>query len=249
MVEQRHLGNAPITEAIIDFRVRLPSDTGINTLKEITENLPEEYSEIEPRNQIQTEIMFGMESDPKVSSAELGLAGYWCKSDNGLNIAQIRMDGFTFSELRPYSNWEEFSGKARHIWEVYREKTGCDIVSRVAVRYINHLELPLVKDEEFSEYIVAQPEIPKSLPQIVSNFLYRVSIVMPTPGVSAHVSQVLAPPENPDRYKIILDIDVFKESVESMEMDQIWDTFLELRNYKNDIFFEYITEKTLELIK
>ncbi len=35
-----------------------------------------------------------------------GIQGYFYKSDDGKNIARFRKDGFTFSRLKPYTDWE-----------------------------------------------------------------------------------------------------------------------------------------------
>jgi len=47
----------------------------------------------------------------------------------------------------------------------------------------------------------------------------------------------------------ILDIDVFQETLSSADEPEIWERFKRLRVFKNDIFFQSITEKTKELFK
>lgn len=249
MVARQHLNNAPIKEAIIDFRVGLPPDVTIEQLEKITKILPKEYSEIDLRNQISTEIIIGKDSKPDVSSSDSVPVGFWCTTDDARNIAQIRMDGFTFSELKSYTSWKEFSLKAQHIWELYREGTGCDAISRVALRYINHLELPLKHGDDYSKYLVSPPDVPESLPQSISNFMNRVTIVASEKGIFAHVTQALALLENQGQHNILLDIDVFKQTGEVIPVGDVWDIFEKLRHFKNDIFFGYITEKTMEIVK
>lgn len=249
MANYEHLTNAPIVEALIDFRVNLAKDITLANLAEITKCLPPEYSDIEEKHRISAEFKFDLE---KQGEAQAGLAkrspyGFWCKTRDGSNIAQIRLDGYTFSELKPYSDWDSFSAKAKLIWDLYQEKTQCDVIPRVAVRYINHLNLHLEKGEEFSKYLESPPSVPDGLPQGISNFLYRVKIHNPEEGIAAHVSQALMPSEIPSEIKILLDIDVFKDIGEDVVPDDVWAIFSALREFKNDIFFGYITEDTKEL--
>jgi len=49
MAKYRHLKNAPITEALIDLRVRLPSDFNIEILTSLKEELGKRYPYFEER--------------------------------------------------------------------------------------------------------------------------------------------------------------------------------------------------------
>ncbi len=49
MAEYPTLKNAPITEALIDIQVKLPSETQLETLLSLREGLSENYPEYKPR--------------------------------------------------------------------------------------------------------------------------------------------------------------------------------------------------------
>lgn len=250
MAAEQHLKDAPIVEALIDFRVNLPAEITLEVLKDITEALPPEYTDIEEKHRIRAEFKLKIEEGaPAQANIEQERApfGFFCKTEDGKNIAQVRLDGFTFSELKPYSDWETFSQKAKLIWDLYQGKTGCDVIPRVAVRYINHMALPLAQGDEFEKYLKSPPTVPDTLPQLMSNFLKCVTISSPDEGINAHITQALMPPEEPGKVTVILDIDVFKDLGEDVVVDDIWPIFEALRKFKNDIFFSHITDEAKEL--
>jgi len=56
-------------------------------------------------------------------------------------------------------------------------------------------------------------------------------------------------PTKPQKLSLIFDIDVFRQVEYNKNMNEIWNDFDKLRNFKNDIFFNSITDKTKELFR
>jgi len=245
MARQRHLNKAPITEAIIDFRVILPSGFEPQEFSNLSVDLSGRYPKNEPRRIITG--AFGMEKGkPFIETPEdKGIQGYIYKSEDEKNVVQFRLDGFTFNRLYPYTEWESVLSEAKNLWQLYSSKSKPELITRIAVRYINRLDLQLpIKD--FEEYLTAPPKIPASLPQEVSRFLTR--IVIHDADITANIIQSLDKSPKPDHVGIILDIDVFKIKEKSgFDKVNVWTEFEKLRELKNRIFFESITEKTARL--
>jgi len=251
MVDSEHLDNAPIAEAIIDIRVENTDDVTIDTLKQITAELPDTYSDIKDQKRVLTEIQIKMDDKPgtKVNERENRQIGFICRTRDERNVAQIQLSGFAFSELKPYSDWGSFSEKAKEIWEIYCKTTGSKNFPRLAVRYINRMELPIAHGDDFGKYLTSSPNIPKNLPQMFSRFLTRVTIARPEENISAHVTQALMAPEKEGFVNVLLDIDVFKQNSDDVTLEEIWTTLATLKLFENDIFFSYITEDAKELFK
>lgn len=246
MAKQRHLRNAPIIEAIIDFRVKLPPAFNPEDFSSFSRDLSDRYPKNEPRR-IFTGA-FGIKEDkPFIEKPEIrGIQGYIYKSEDEKNIAQFRIDGFTFSRLNPYTEWESVFSEAKNLWEIYSSKSSPELISRIAVRYINKLDLPL-KMKGFEEYLTAPPQVPESLPQKVSQFLTRV--VIHEADITANIIQALDKSLKPDHIGVILDIDVYKGSKLGINESSVWSEFGRLREMKNRIFFGSITEDTARLYK
>ena len=141
MSEHPHLGNAPIREALIDFRVRLPSDSSPETLLTLTEALRAEFPKVGPIQQFQGEIQFSGEGPVSVQKGPQ-LLGYRLESTDGLNIAQIRIDGLTFSRLEPYESWDRMVEDTWVVWERYLARSIPLGTERIATRFINRIGLP-----------------------------------------------------------------------------------------------------------
>ena len=131
-----------------------------------------------------------------------------------------------------------------NLWQIYVRVAKPEVVTRLAVRYINHIPLP-ARAETFEHYLRAAPVIPAELPQYVSSFLTRVTIQNPETHIAAHIAQALGPGKGLRRLTIILDIDAYKEGQYAPDDPSIESTFLALRAFKNLTFFNSLTDETL----
>jgi len=244
MPTPRHLKNAPITEAILDFRVKARSDLRPVDFTAVKDRLSNRLPKVEEMRGLKTIIQVekGQGQPPVVQ--DVGPQGYWFKSQDEKVIAQFRIDGFTLNRLRPYTSWEDIFPQAMELWRFYLEVAKPLAVIRLAVRYINHVPLPLGAGK-FENYLRAAPVIPSELPQYVNSFLTRVTIHNPEVGVSAHVTQALQPISDAHGLTVILDIDAYKEADWLPRDPAIEDTFIQLRRFKNLIFFNSLTDQTL----
>lgn len=251
MAEKCHLPNAPISEALIDIRLVLPSGIDVDKFSKLPPELEKEF----PNNEALKRFMGGFQLDQKKfeltsKTIDKGFIGYIHKSKNNDRVVQLRNDGFTYSKLKPYETWDNLKDEAKVFFDFYESIVKLNSVSRVALRYINHLNIPFTSDKfNFDEYLKSAPDIPSELPQTVLSFLSRVVIPDPNSGATAIVNQALESVTDPKVVPVILDIDVFIERDFDLETENIWDIFEGLRNFKNDIFFAYITDKAKELYK
>lgn len=247
MAEIRHLRNAPITEALIDFRVR-SNKTEIleNSLDTLKERLGSRYPKVQAGHGYRAQVLFRLGGTTENSSGETGFQGYFFESQDGLNIVQFRPDGFTFNRLKPYTSWEEIFAEALGLWKLYVEVAKPEYVIRVALRYINYIKLPL-PIYDISQYITGLPDVPKNTFYSLTGFLTRLQLIEPKLKLEAAVTQVLEPNIEPNSVVIILDIDTFKQKEFNPQDNEILTIFDALHEMKNTIFFGSITEETVRL--
>ena len=112
MPTPRHLQNAPITEAIIDFRVKARPDLRAEDFAGVKDQLSNRLPKLEEMRGLQAtfQVLKGKGQPPLVQ--DLGLQGYFFKSQDEKVIAQFRIDGFTLNRLRPYTSWEDIFPQA-----------------------------------------------------------------------------------------------------------------------------------------
>ncbi len=248
MAEYSHLRNAPITEALIDIRIKVRDDYDVHQIESLHEEIASQYPAKKERRKWEGRFEFKKGETPIPAGSET-INGYIFTSANGKQIFQARIDGFTFNRLRPYETWEIMRDEAFRLWKLYRTKLRPDI-TRVALRYINKFDIPLFPEplRDFSEYLTAAPIVPEGIPQGVSSFLTRVVINEPAIDASAIITQAFEQIVDPKFLTIILDIDVFKQK-DHISEEEALQTLEALRDFKNKIFFKSITEKTKELFK
>ncbi|WP_419165038.1 TIGR04255 family protein [Candidatus Palauibacter sp.] len=243
-----HLERAPIAEAILDWRVEPADGITVDAFAEAASCLADEL----PRKTVGTRVEGVFEvregellpSDPP----EAVRYGFLLGSADGKRAAQFRVDGFSAHQLRPYPGWGDLSSAALNWWLLYAELALPKRVVRLAARYINRFTLPSYT-EDLEEWLAAPPPIPQDLPQVLSQFLTRVTIHEAETGNAAHVTQTME--HNPDTESVvlILDIEAFRAISAPADSDRIAETLASLRVLKNRIFFESVTPRTLELFR
>jgi len=248
MPDPRHLRNAPITEALIDFRVKVPAAFQAEQLAGLKRRLAGQFPKVDERRGIQVSMGFLRGEFQQPVLGKQALEGYFFKTADEKTIAQFRADGFTFNRLRPYTSWDELFPKAIELWKLYCAISTPEVVTRVAVRYINRIELP-PGATNLEHYLRTVPVLPPELPQSVGSFLTRVTIHDAEADIFCHVSQVSEVRTAARQLSVILDIDTYKEKEIPIDDPAVEQTFGRLRTLKNLVFFNTLTEQALRLFE
>lgn len=248
--EYPHLSRAPIVEAVIDFRVKLPSDFKLEVFHRLREQLVDDYPDVEEQQIIEQMIKQEPGQNTEVSTRLSGIHGLRVLSKDGRNVAQLRRDGFTFSRLNPYPKWEEVFCEAWRLWEQYAETANPVEISRIAVRYINRLLLPLPVSDP-SEYLKAPPTAADGWPTKTKTFISRIVLYEPEGDISINVIQALEPqaPGEQTTVALIFDIDAYQDVSLLADDVTMKQRFARLREMKNRIFFRGLTNKAIDLFR
>lgn len=239
----RHLSRAPITEAVIDIRATLPkASRTLEYLAALNTQFGEPYLDRKDIKEFQYRVQLDHpEVDEKISTK----LGFRYTNAKCTQVIQATVNGFTFSRLPPYEDWDKLKEEAERTWNIYSAHVRPETITRVAVRYINKLVLPgpVIELDHYLRYV---PKVPKVLPQVLDAYLSQIVVHDPHGGLTAIVIQ--SSPPSPTEVSPILDIDVFRERVFA-DADEAWDAIDRLRNFKNQVFFDCITEKTAKLFE
>lgn len=246
----RRYKSAPITEAVIEIRVQTDTTPDPLALKGLAESLRDQFPKQAPMQLLQMGIRAGSPQPGANFNQTFSQAniGYRLAKGNDSRVLQLRTEGFAYSHLPPYTDWETFRSEARPLWDKYRAICPVAKLSRCALRYINRVDIPGGKIE-VHDYFGLYPKIPEGLPQqdVVGMAL---NLQMPQPDIHcmAVINQALAEPGKPNHLSVLLDIDIFRLGIEAWQDSEMW-AFLEtLRSRKNEIFENCITQPTRDLI-
>jgi uncharacterized protein (TIGR04255 family) len=236
--------HAPIREAILDIRADLPPGVTLEILARAHEAIRDRYPQRKERVKFQGGFGFA-QGGVEVMPAMAGPDGYLFTSIDGRQIVQTRLDGFTFNRLEPYDRWEAFRNEGREHWARYVDLVRPIRVTRLALRYINRIEIP-VPIKDFKSYILTAPDIAPKLPQQLQTFFMRLEIPDEARHCMAIITETIEPPAQ-GRLPLIFDIDAVREGAFSPEGAEIWRIFEELRDYKNEVFFNSMTNRAKRL--
>jgi uncharacterized protein (TIGR04255 family) len=245
MAMPRPLPNPPIKEALVD--IRIASDAGIDAdrLASLRGRLKPEYPKVEEKREFKAELRIDAGKILPPSATDLGFGGLVFASPDGSRVAQFRKDGFTLNQLKPYSGADALILESLRLWEFYRELASPVAVVRVAMRYINAMDLPYSPGDDFRRFLTAPPEMPGGTPQLVSSFLTRM--VAHDPPDTVIVTQALEHSGESGPSSVTLDIDAFLTENLPADTNSLEATLRRLRVLKNSVFFALLTDQALEL--
>jgi uncharacterized protein (TIGR04255 family) len=242
-IPRQYLSHAPITEALIDFRVVRSEKISPAVFDKLSERLAHDYPEHGPMQSVET--MFGFQGGrvvaPEPREATIGLM---LRNPVAQSVAQFRVDGFTFNKLEPYTQWQLVFNEAMRLWREYVAIARPIQISRVAVRYINRLRLstPIAN---LGEYLTAPPTVPEPAPQSLKEFFTRIVVQAEREELSAIITQALEPTVDPTEVVVLLDIDAFSGIPLQADDPLIPEVFQLLRELKNRIFYASLTEELI----
>lgn len=224
-----HYDRAPIVEAIFDVDITPLGEENISSLEALGSRISETYPRMQPRRSAALPF-----HSAAVSESEGD--GYVFISEDGKQIVQARLDGFSFSRFSPYDRWETFIGEARRTWEAYYATAASLAVRSFSVRYINELLIPF--GHPLNQFFNIYPALPDQT-KLLSNLLMLVEL--PTDEMSGRVSILMSfLGASPGGARIGLD-NTF--SFHATSVEDIWQNMGVVRKMKNDLFQSQIREE------
>jgi len=229
----------------VDVRVSVPENFDLAVLKQAQAVLALDYPKVGERHYIELTSEIATQTSSVTQKKVTTLAGYVFSSSDDRQVVQFRRDGFTFSRLSPYTNWKTVVREAMRLWQIYIKAARPITATRIALRYINHLELkcPVHEVHRFLEY---RPNLPATVPEHVRSSFSRLLVQGYPNSISAFITQAIEALES-DKTKVLLDNDVFREGLFSLDEQEISRVLEDLHAIKNDIFFASIKDETARL--
>jgi uncharacterized protein (TIGR04255 family) len=241
-----HLERAPIVEALVDLRIE-PELPGLPALEPFERAAAHDFPDKRPMVFFTGSLDLRDRDEPKASTPLPDTRGYACWSADKRRVVQGRVNGFSFSHLGPYDRWQSLREDARQWWQIYRGATNPLHVTRCALRFINRMELPLPM-RDLADFLRTLPQIGAGLPQSVSGLFMR--LVLPFPAATAIITQAVEDSGvTPQVLPVILDIEAFVDGPFAPEGEDVWSRLEELRQVKNDVFFQSITAEAVNLFR
>lgn len=239
--------NAPIDEAVVEFRVLCEDGAGPGPLERAVAALRPEYPDAQARVELQG--TFGVGADGKtVVNAQTRELGLLLRSLDGRWVVFPQVRAVSVSRVRPYTNWADLEDRVRRVWGVYEPMTRPVAVSRIGVRFINRVlipESPMLLGDWFNSGV----RLADGISDRLSEFSFRTVLADEEGRPQAVVGMATQPRDDKGRTPVIFDIDVFADVTLRSDDPAIWLHLGRLRDAKNMIFFRSVTERTKEMLR
>ena len=240
-----HLSRAPITEAIIDVRVRAREDLRTSELSAAHSEVQSWLPALEERRAFQARVEL-RGTRGHASTSDLGVDGYLFWSADRLDLAQFRVDGLSLNRLKPYQSWESWFPRFTDLWDLYVRTARPESVTRIGVRCLNHIVLPQ-PPFDLNTYLTAPAQYPSELGENVDSFVTNVALWDESdPNLKLTLTQSLQATEAAPA-QLILDVDAY--STGDFHPREILGMFGKLHHLRNRAFFRSITSETIALLK
>lgn len=245
---QKHYSRAPVVEAIIDIQVKMSEGFSHESFDAVHSKLIERFPTKSPIQMVHMGVGPDVQAEGELqfSSSKTDLGLRLTSKDNS-RILQVRVNGFTYSHLPPYTSWEVLRNEAHEVWLIFVELCKPQTVVRCALRFVNRIEI-LKPSIELNDYFCLYPEIPKGIPQDVSGMFMQLQMPQKDLEGIAVINQAVAEPTSPGTVSVLLDFDLFQVHEYAPGDEVIWHYLDKLRNRKNELFEACITDETRRLI-
>lgn len=248
MPEISQIPRAPIVEALLDIRSEHDRPVSEEVLDQFGTVLGSEFSGKLVRQNVTGNLKVDQNS-AATASAQVSTVAYLFRSNDGKWVVHARKDGFALSRLAPYASFDELRATAERLWARFAAETKARKITRTALRYINRIVLPRPV-ERISDYFASGPMVGEGIPHGLHNFFVHLELSDPASSIQTVVNMTVdSAATTQSDLPIIFDIDVFRPTSLPAKGKDLFSQFAALRERKNVVFFESLTESALELLK
>lgn len=168
-----------------------------------------------------------------------------CTTDQKVKL-ELGVDSFTYNEETPYLGWDDFISKIIHYLSILDDFYKGKVVSRVSVRFINKFDFESFNDPtDYFKMIISSTD-PDGFLYPIATYGFKFTLRIPKSSIHSIINHNVEQLGS-SQYLYILDIDVVNNINLMYSKDVIVENTNRLREIKNGIFFDSVTDKTIAL--
>jgi len=174
------------------------------------------------------------------------LESYILSSQDQKIKLELGHDSFTYNDENQYSGWDKFAQNILHYLDILEKLLVNKVVARISIRFINKFIFEDFQNptDYFKTIISSTDKNGFVYPLLTYGF--RFTLQVPNTSIYSIIHHNVDKTDM-NQYLYILDIDVINNINLIYTKQSIVDSLKQLRGAKNNIFFDTITSKTIEL--
>lgn len=234
----------PILEAVIGITFSQP--LGDKTLDAADRRIGKHYLVHEDVKNTSFSMSLNVGADRKLIASpadSILVSGHKRMNPSMDELVVLMPDSITVSQLAPYQGWNHFLTRFKRDFHGYMGRQKAREISRIGVRYINRIDIPISGDiVQHEQYLNFYPRVADSLGDIVG---YGMQVSFAARSIGGNVTLRSGPVASPTlgHASFMLDVDVYKTSDLPMGEAALYDLLGKMRSEKNHAFEECITAR------
>lgn len=239
----RTLNNPPVGMALAQIKL----NTGDSSVQKV-DVVDKRIKEIFPIRKEGTQVNIGLGksnlplSVPKISTS---IATYIYFSKEQKVKLEVSGDTITYVSEDQYTGWSDFKSKVLVFFEILERVFGQSEIQRTSIRFINRFSFnDFDNPQDYIKTFISSTAESQQYP--LRQYGFRLLMDIPDSDtyaiVNHNVEHVLE-----GKFLYTFDIDVLNSQKLLYSLESIDNSLDDLRNIKNNIFFNTLTEKTLSL--
>src|SRR5574344_777227 len=202
------------------------------------------------KDNIQVGIDFGTSMIPlgvsrfsATTNATIG--AYLFASQDQRKKLEISSDAITFIDENPYKGWDAFKKEVLQVLSIFSSLLQQAEIKRSSIRFVNRLVLPEFNNPaDYVNTLITSTKEQQAYP--LQQYGFRLMMDIPDSDVYSIVNHNVECLQQ-QKYLYTLDIDVLCRQCLIFNIDTLSHNMENLRSIKNKIFFDTLTQKTLDL--
>jgi len=244
-VSEQPYKRPPITEAVIEVRFATAIDA--DGVARAGSDFASVYSLQEHIQNINLGVQLGLDNQPTTQIDRQ--AGLRRSSPDISQLVLLWPSTFVVAQLAPYVGWNEFFGRFVRDWRIFKKATGYRKITRVGVRFINRIDVPITDAvTRYEDYLNVYAQLPDVLGPVNAYGMQALLHASDT-GCNVAINSANVPALLLDHISFLLDIDTFKDVDPPQNDDGVFELLRQIRSKKNAVFEACITNQARELFQ
>lgn len=236
----------PITEAIIG--VSLAEQLDAAKLNKANKKFHRAYPRHQEVKNLSLRVALNQEGLANADGTQVTI-GHRLANEDANELLVLWPSEFVVSQLAPYPGWDAFIGRFQRDWTTWRQAVGFRQISRIGMRFINRIDIPLVDGEvDHEKYLNVYARLP-SLISGVSGYGIQMAKAVEDIKCTLQLNSGTVDAPILDHGSFLLDID-FGRMIDVPQSDaDILALLNEIRAKKNEAFEACITKRARKLFQ
>ena len=231
----RRYANPPVVEAICEFHLPPEPPWDLTVPGLFYERVREDFPHRERRMVQDIEFVQTPQGlEQRIHTGERLLLF----SHDRKRLIQLGMRLLVINVLRPYPGWAEFKELIQQVWEALKAVVEVQGVTRMALRYINRVELPS-STASLETYFAFYPHIGHQLPNTITSFIMGVEFAFAEGRDRCRVHMAQAAD---DKRSIMLDLNYYLARPGAVPLPEVLSWMEEAHTRVEEVFEGCITD-------